>query len=156
TEEQLALTNLDGDSERELARELLLPGGGDDADRGAQLLARESAGHPLFLYELARTAGAATARTSRSTACCAPRWSRSPTRRCGCCARWRSPARPRRSACCAAWAISTGRPRCACSTSCAPRAWSTRRPSAATSCSTSRTTGSARWRASRPPAPPPA
>src|SRR6185312_7338199 len=56
TEEQLALTNLDGDSARELARELLLPGGGDDADRGAQLLARESAGHPLFLYELARTA----------------------------------------------------------------------------------------------------
>ncbi len=55
-EEELALSNLGGDAARALARELLLSGGAKDPDRGADVLARESAGHPLFLLELARTA----------------------------------------------------------------------------------------------------
>jgi tetratricopeptide (TPR) repeat protein len=54
-EEQLALANLGDDAARELARELLASGGGDP-ERDAGVLARESAGHPLFLFELARTA----------------------------------------------------------------------------------------------------
>ena len=55
-EEELALSNLGGDAARMLARELLLSGGASDPDRGADVLARESSGHPLFLLELARTA----------------------------------------------------------------------------------------------------
>jgi len=55
-EQELALSNLGGDAARMLARELLLSGGASDPDRGADVLARESAGHPLFLLELARTA----------------------------------------------------------------------------------------------------
>ncbi|HVV48196.1 MAG TPA: protein kinase, partial [Polyangia bacterium] len=55
-EEQLALGNLGGEAARALARELLQSGGAADPDRGADVLARESAGHPLFLFELARTA----------------------------------------------------------------------------------------------------
>ena len=54
--QQLALSNLGGDAARTLARELLLSGGASDPERGADVLARESAGHPLFLLELARTA----------------------------------------------------------------------------------------------------
>ena len=55
-EEELALSNLEDDAARMLARELLLSGGASDPDRGADVLARESSGHPLFLLELARTA----------------------------------------------------------------------------------------------------
>jgi hypothetical protein len=55
-EVELALSNLGGDAARMLARELLLSGGASDPDRGAEVLARESSGHPLFLLELARTA----------------------------------------------------------------------------------------------------
>jgi eukaryotic-like serine/threonine-protein kinase len=55
-EEQLALSNLGDDAARALARELLASGGGGDPERDAGILARESAGHPLFLFELARTA----------------------------------------------------------------------------------------------------
>ncbi len=55
-EEELALSNLGADAARMLARELLLSGGASDPDRGADVLARESSGHPLFLLELARTA----------------------------------------------------------------------------------------------------
>jgi hypothetical protein len=51
-EQHLPLANLDGETARALARELLSAGGEARAD----LLARESAGHPLFLLELARTA----------------------------------------------------------------------------------------------------
>ncbi|HLK92138.1 MAG TPA: protein kinase [Polyangia bacterium] len=55
-EDQLTLANLGGDAARTLARALLLAGGAADPDHGADVLARESGGHPLFLYELARTA----------------------------------------------------------------------------------------------------
>jgi serine/threonine protein kinase/tetratricopeptide (TPR) repeat protein len=55
-EDHLTLANLGGDAARALARGLLLAGGAVDPDRGADVLARESGGHPLFLYELARTA----------------------------------------------------------------------------------------------------
>ncbi|HXJ18801.1 MAG TPA: protein kinase [Polyangia bacterium] len=51
--EELPLGNLGGDEARRLARELLAP---TDRERDAELLARESSGHPLFLLELARTA----------------------------------------------------------------------------------------------------
>jgi hypothetical protein len=55
-EEQLALSNLGGEDAQTLARELLLSGGVGAPERDAEVLARESAGHPLFLLELARTA----------------------------------------------------------------------------------------------------
>ncbi|HVZ87780.1 MAG TPA: AAA family ATPase, partial [Polyangia bacterium] len=55
-ERHLPLTNLDNDTARALARELLATGGDMRGERGADVLARESAGHPLFLLELARTA----------------------------------------------------------------------------------------------------
>jgi tetratricopeptide (TPR) repeat protein len=55
-EEQLALSNLPDEAARTLARELLVSGGAADPERDAEVLARESAGHPLFLFELARTA----------------------------------------------------------------------------------------------------
>jgi serine/threonine protein kinase len=55
-EQQLALANLSDDAARSLARDLLASDGASDPDRGADVLARESAGHPLFLLELARTA----------------------------------------------------------------------------------------------------
>jgi serine/threonine protein kinase/tetratricopeptide (TPR) repeat protein len=55
-EEQLPLANLGPSDARTLARELLAAGGAGDPDRGAEVVARESAGHPLFLFELARTA----------------------------------------------------------------------------------------------------
>jgi tetratricopeptide (TPR) repeat protein len=55
-EEQLALSNLGDDAALALARELLASGGSGDPERDAGVLARESAGHPLFLFELARTA----------------------------------------------------------------------------------------------------
>jgi hypothetical protein len=48
--QHLALGNLGGDEARQLARDLLA------GERDAELLARESGGHPLFLFELARTA----------------------------------------------------------------------------------------------------
>jgi hypothetical protein len=56
--EGLALGNLEGDQARRLARELIVQMGGDSGDRAreAEVLARESGGHPLFLLELARTA----------------------------------------------------------------------------------------------------
>jgi hypothetical protein len=54
--EQLALGNLAGDEARRLARELLRQRDPGDRERDADLLARESGGHPLFLFELARTA----------------------------------------------------------------------------------------------------
>jgi serine/threonine protein kinase/tetratricopeptide (TPR) repeat protein len=55
-EEQLPLSNLSEEAARTLARELLTAGGAGDPERDAGVLARESAGHPLFLFELARTA----------------------------------------------------------------------------------------------------
>ncbi len=56
-EQQLALGNLDSDAARELARELLASSGSSaNLDRDAEVMARESGGHPLFLLELARTA----------------------------------------------------------------------------------------------------
>ncbi len=57
-EQQLALENLAGDAARRLARELLAGGAAATAnlERDAEVLARESGGHPLFLLELARTA----------------------------------------------------------------------------------------------------
>ncbi|HSS39852.1 MAG TPA: AAA family ATPase, partial [Polyangia bacterium] len=56
-EQQLALGNLNSDAARELARELLArSGSGGNLDRNAEVMARESGGHPLFLLELARTA----------------------------------------------------------------------------------------------------
>jgi eukaryotic-like serine/threonine-protein kinase len=55
-EEQLTLSNLGDDAARALARELLASRSAGDPERDAEMLARESAGHPLFLFELARTA----------------------------------------------------------------------------------------------------
>ncbi len=55
-EVQLTLSNLGDDAALELARELLASRGAGDPERDAGVLARESAGHPLFLFELARTA----------------------------------------------------------------------------------------------------
>jgi hypothetical protein len=54
-EQHLPLSNLQGAAARALARDLLVSGGAADPDGGADLIARESAGHPLFLLELART-----------------------------------------------------------------------------------------------------
>jgi eukaryotic-like serine/threonine-protein kinase len=54
-EQHLPLANLQDAAARTLARGLLLSGGSADPDGGADLIARESAGHPLFLLELART-----------------------------------------------------------------------------------------------------
>jgi tetratricopeptide (TPR) repeat protein len=55
-EQHLPLANLRDAAARTLARGLLVSGGAVDPDGGADLIARESAGHPLFLLELARTA----------------------------------------------------------------------------------------------------
>ena len=55
-EHDMPLRNLDGEAARALARDLLRSGGAPDPEGGAELIARESAGHPLFLQELARTA----------------------------------------------------------------------------------------------------
>jgi eukaryotic-like serine/threonine-protein kinase len=55
-EQHLPLSNLEDAAARALARGLLVSGGSTDPDGGADLIARESAGHPLFLLELARTA----------------------------------------------------------------------------------------------------
>ena len=55
--------------------------------------------------------------------------------------------------CCGAWRASRARRPCRCWTSCAPPSWSTRSPSATTSCWTSRTTGSD-WSRGSPPPPP--
>jgi len=54
-EQHLPLANLQDAAARTLARGLLVSGGATDPDGGADLIARESAGHPLFLLELART-----------------------------------------------------------------------------------------------------
>ncbi len=54
-EQHLPLANLQDAAARTLARGLLVSGGAADPDGGADLIARESAGHPLFLLELART-----------------------------------------------------------------------------------------------------
>ena len=54
-EQHLPLANLRDAAARSLARDLLVSGGAADPDGGADLIARESAGHPLFLLELART-----------------------------------------------------------------------------------------------------
>jgi hypothetical protein len=59
-EQGLSVRALPADEARSLARGLLNDGAGgevrvDAADDGAELLVRESAGHPLFLVELART-----------------------------------------------------------------------------------------------------
>ncbi|HXU65243.1 MAG TPA: protein kinase [Polyangia bacterium] len=55
-EQQLWLGNLGGEAARRLARDLLANAGPAQLDRDAEVLARESGGHPLFLLELARTA----------------------------------------------------------------------------------------------------
>jgi hypothetical protein len=55
-EHHLPLRNLDDAAARTLARELLRAGWAGDPEAAAPLIARESAGHPLFLQELARTA----------------------------------------------------------------------------------------------------
>jgi eukaryotic-like serine/threonine-protein kinase len=54
-EEHLAVRNLNQEAARALARELLGPHAPARARHWAELLARESGGHPLFLRELART-----------------------------------------------------------------------------------------------------
>jgi hypothetical protein len=55
-ETHLPLGNLEDAPARALARDLLHSGGAADPETGAALIARESGGHPLFLFELARTA----------------------------------------------------------------------------------------------------
>ena len=54
-EQHLPLANLEDAAAHLLARGLLASGGSTDPDGGADLIVRESAGHPLFLLELART-----------------------------------------------------------------------------------------------------
>jgi len=54
-EQHLPLCNLEEAAAHALARGLLASGGSTDPDGGADLIVRESAGHPLFLLELART-----------------------------------------------------------------------------------------------------
>ncbi|MES1206426.1 MAG: AAA family ATPase [Pseudomonadota bacterium] len=53
-EQHLPLGNLGSEAARQLARGLLA--GSANLDRNAEVMARESGGHPLFLLELARTA----------------------------------------------------------------------------------------------------
>jgi eukaryotic-like serine/threonine-protein kinase len=53
-ERQLRLRNLPSDAARALARDILRSRGETSADGTADLLARESDGHPLFLLQLAR------------------------------------------------------------------------------------------------------
>ncbi len=55
-EQQLPLGNLESQAARRLARALLAGGDSANLDRNAEVMARESGGHPLFLLELARTA----------------------------------------------------------------------------------------------------
>src|SRR3569623_1240194 len=59
-EQHLLLANLDPETARTLARELLRTSGGPTGEEEAARLVHESAGHPLFLRELVRTARTAT------------------------------------------------------------------------------------------------
>lgn len=55
-EQNVLVSNLDPETARALARDLLRAHGGPSGEQEAARLVQESAGHPLFLRELARTA----------------------------------------------------------------------------------------------------